>query len=412
MAVPTAETVAECLCDRATRSVTLTALESHPAPIPTMVSLAAAPALLRLMAMDAAEVERDTYDRVGLLLARLYVEALPDVLAVHGAAFGDGGYERQWNADSVLNTALRQPADQLTRADAVSYACNLAYDSIILARGATEAWSAAGLTVMEFVRLWLSTEPMISKKKVPEDDVPTKMVTLMVELLKANEFPELAIGGAWSGVVFCIIGRPSIGPVAFERGVVELAVEHLKAIGSPVDWVSISRGKGGRAGIAMRAVSEMCKQFADKVSRPDLTACVASGLFDLCIEAITAVAAGDVDGLQDTHHSTLYYALSLVQVCRREPGCEDKIRSAADALAFCLMHDLDYAFDLGATSGAMAASLCENPCAALCSRESHTQSALVVTLNDAYSVRAGCGVFGRDEGGSDFSFSAQHIEAL
>ena len=65
------ETVAERLRDRATRSATLTALESHAAPIPTAVSLAAAPALVELMAMDAAEVERDAFDRAGLLVGRL-----------------------------------------------------------------------------------------------------------------------------------------------------------------------------------------------------------------------------------------------------------------------------------------------------------------------------------------------------
>eukprot|EP01046_Picozoa_sp_COSAG06_P049748 COSAG06_NODE_7723_length_2398_cov_5.069161_5_plen_105_part_01 len=105
MADLAAETVAERLRDRATRSATLAALERHAAPIPTAVSLAAAPALLGLMTMDAAEVERDAYDRAGLLLGKLHAEALPDVVAVHGAAFGDGGYERLWNADSLLNVA-------------------------------------------------------------------------------------------------------------------------------------------------------------------------------------------------------------------------------------------------------------------------------------------------------------------
>ena len=122
-----ADTVAERLRDRGTRPVTLAALESHAAPIPTAVSLAAAPALLGLMTMDAAEVERSTYDRAGLLVARLEAEALPDVVAVHGAAFGEGGYERLWNANSVLNAAQRcasrlrsshAPAPGATRAHA------------------------------------------------------------------------------------------------------------------------------------------------------------------------------------------------------------------------------------------------------------------------------------------------------
>jgi hypothetical protein len=361
MADLTAETVAERLRDRATRSATLAALENHAAPIPTAVSLAAAPALLGLMTMDAAEVERDAFDRAGLLLARLHSEALPDASAVHGAAFGEGGWERLWNADSVLNTALRQPAAELTRADAMSYACSWAYDTINAARGTTEAFRAAGLTTLEFLGLFMSAEPIVSKKKLPEDDVPTKMLTLLLELLKVNELPELAIAGAGAGIVFCTVGRPSVGRFAFEHGMMELAVEHLKAIGSPADWVSITRGKAGRGCDLLHAITYIFKSFAGEVSRPDLAACVASGLFDLCLEATKAVVAAGVDGLQDTHHGALYMAMSLVRTCRAQPGCEAKIRGAADALAFCLMNDLDYMVELGNTTAAAAASICENP---------------------------------------------------
>eukprot|EP01046_Picozoa_sp_COSAG06_P006348 COSAG06_NODE_297_length_18026_cov_50.901545_9_plen_234_part_00 len=206
--------------------------------------------------------------------------------------------------------------------------------------------------------------------------MPTKMATLLIELLKANELPELAIGGAWTGVLHCLTGRPSIGPVALKHGVVELVVEHLKAIGSPADWVSISRGKAGRGYFAIRCVTEMCKHFSGEVSRPDLAASITSGLFDLCLEAITAVAAAGVDGLQDTHHYALYIALTAARICRAQPGCEDKIRSASDALAFCLMNDLDCFIDLDITTSATAAQICENPCAAPSRGEGHTKSTL------------------------------------
>jgi hypothetical protein len=140
------ETVAERLRDPTTRPAALTALESHPVPILTAVSLAAAPALVGLMSMDATEVERDAYDRAGLLLARLHAEALPDNVAVNGAAFGGGGYERLWNSNSVLSMALRQPAAELTRADAVSYACLYAYRAPSFARGVTLSANATGFT--------------------------------------------------------------------------------------------------------------------------------------------------------------------------------------------------------------------------------------------------------------------------
>jgi len=214
--------------------------------------------------------------------------------------------------------------------------------------------------VLEFFGLWLSSEPIVSKKKQPEDDVPTKMLTLLLELLKANELPELAIGGAWAGVYHCIMGRPRLGPVVLKHGIVELAVEHLKAIGSPADWVSISRGKAGRAYKAVNSITETCKALSGEVSRPDLAACVASGLFDLCLEAIRAVAAAGADGLQDTHHGALYHTLNVIRTCRAQPGCEGKIHSVANALAFCLMNDLDFCAELGMTTAATAAQICEN----------------------------------------------------
>ena len=285
-------------------------------------------------------------------------EALPDVVDVHGAAFGEGGYERLWNADSVLNAALRQPAAELTRADARSYACSCAYEPINCARGYTEHFRIIGLTALESLGLWMGGASIVSKKKQPEDDVPTKMATLLLELLKANELPELAIGGAWTGVYHCIMGRPRLGPVALKHGVVELAVEHLKAIGSPADWVSISRAKP-----AVICITEMCKHLSSDISRPDLAACVTSGLFDLCLEAITAVAAAGVAGLQDTHHYALYMALCLVRTCRAQPGCEAKVRNVAGSLGFCLMNDLEVLQDVAMSTSGNAAQICKTQAA-------------------------------------------------
>ena len=124
--------------------------------------------------------------------------------------------------------------------------------------------------------------------------------------------------------------------------------------------MSITRGKAGRASKLLQCIIETCKALSGEVSRPDLAACVKSGLFDLCLEAIRAVAAAGVDGLQDTLHNVLYGVLSLVRACRAQPGCESKIRSAAHALDFCLMHDLDLVQEIGGTTAATAAQICEN----------------------------------------------------
>ena len=85
-----------------------------------------------------------------------------------------------------------------------------------------------------------------------------------------------------------------------------------------------------------------------------------------------AVAAAGVDGLQDTHTCALYFTLSIVRNFNAQPGCEGKIRGAADALAFCLMHDLEVIDELGMSTASTAAQICENPRATLLSRgEAH-----------------------------------------
>lgn len=141
----TADTVPSLLRDGATRAGTLEALEQHEAPIGRTVSLAAAPVLYDLLAADATAVDRDDFDRVGMLLARLCVEALPDPSAVVGAALGQGRYAAVLRSEgSVLAQALQKPASEVTRADARSFACSYAWQPLASAKGFTKPVAAAG----------------------------------------------------------------------------------------------------------------------------------------------------------------------------------------------------------------------------------------------------------------------------
>ena len=230
----------------------------------------------------------------------------------------------------------------------------------------------------------MSADPIVSQKKMPSDNVPRRMMTLLLEMLKSGELTdadELVIGGACEEVHQCLIGRPSLGPTALECGIFEIAVAQLNAMGSPADCVSLSRGKAGRAGRLMYSVSNVFKCFEGQVARPDVAACVSSGLLDLSVEAVAAFAAAGTDGLSDTDHWAVHIALSNLRNCRAEAGCETKIRGVAHALAFCLENSLDLIEAIGATTQSTAAQIC-------------------------------CGVFGRDEGGSGFSFSQQHIDIV
>ena len=227
----------------------------------------------------------------------------------------------------------------------------------------------------------MRVHPIFSKQQMPSDDVPQQQLALCIELLRSRELPELAIGGAWKCVKECMDGRPGLAPVAMELGLFDLAVADLRALGSPADVVSISRGEAGRGHALLEAPYEVTRSFAGQKARPDLEAAVSTGLFDLCVEMVVSVASAGVEGLQDTSHAVLYFALSWLSVCSRLAGCEAAIRNAATALAFCLENSLDHCEELGVTTGTNAARVC-------------------------------CSVFGRDEGGSAFTFTPLHIKTL
>lgn len=218
-------------------------------------------------------------------------------------------------------------------------------------------------------------------KQMPSDDVPRQMLVLQLELLRSNELVnEMEIVGAWTGVVVSLQNRAGVCATAVELGVLNLAAERLREIPSPADMVAISRGKTELCSSIFWTVHQILKAYSGCVERPDLTACVTLGIFDMSVEAAIAVASAGKAGLHDVHTLVLYNALEILMKCSAQPGCEVKIRSAAGALAFCLEHDLEIARELGLTTGAVTARLC-------------------------------CNVFGRDED-SEFIFTPQHIEML
>ena len=161
MADLAADTVASLLRDGATRTATLEALEQHEGtPIGRAVALAAAPALFEALALDATEVGRDAFDRIGLLLARLVAEAPDDPSAVYGAALGEGRHAAYYRSKgSVLAQAVGKPASELTRADARSFACAAAYIPTSFVKGMTKPVAAAGFAkTSEWFALYMTED--------------------------------------------------------------------------------------------------------------------------------------------------------------------------------------------------------------------------------------------------------------
>ena len=72
---------------------------------------------------------------------------------------------------------------------------------------------------------------------MPTDDIPHKLVRLLLELIASGELPELAVGGAWVKLDHLLQARPALKEVALEADICGLAVAGLRALGSASDYV-------------------------------------------------------------------------------------------------------------------------------------------------------------------------------
>ena len=73
---------------------------------------------------------------------------------------------------------------------------------------------------------------------MPSDDIPLRVLVLLLELLKSGELPELAVGGAWFCVnTLMLRGSAALGTLALEADICGLAGAGLRAVGSAADWV-------------------------------------------------------------------------------------------------------------------------------------------------------------------------------
>lgn len=157
---PAAGTVAALLADPATRVSTLDALEARTGTHPEPVALAAIVGLSELMVLGVSEVGAELFQRIGLLRARLAVEAA-DPAEVYGAAWKDGQLEAVWDSSaSALGQVFAKAPEELGAEDALFYACVWAMDPPAMVRGWTRAHTAGFGGSLAFFGKTMPIDPM------------------------------------------------------------------------------------------------------------------------------------------------------------------------------------------------------------------------------------------------------------
>jgi hypothetical protein len=82
---------------------------------------------------------------------------------VYGAAWGEGRLLAFWRSEgNAVARALRKPAEELTREDALHLACSEAMLLQASVRGSTKLIAAAGFaTTLEFIGVWMTEDPIM-----------------------------------------------------------------------------------------------------------------------------------------------------------------------------------------------------------------------------------------------------------
>jgi hypothetical protein len=158
-----AGTVAELLGGKHTRSAALDALEASAVPIEAAVALAAAKSLVELQALPSSTVGRDEFNRISLLMHRLFDEGCADPVELWVAAYADGRYADLVNAEDnvIAEAVLRKDPAEITIEDARCIAYATSEWIVSGTGGMTRTVGPAGLTCKQWLNIW-KQKPLVS----------------------------------------------------------------------------------------------------------------------------------------------------------------------------------------------------------------------------------------------------------
>ena len=160
----TADTVAELLLGgQHTRSAALDALEASAAPIEAAVALAAAKPLVELQALPSSTVGRDEFNRISLLMHRLFDEGCADPVELWVAAYAEGRYANLVKAEDnvIAEAVLHKDPAEITIEDARCIAYATSEWTVFGTGGMTRTVGPAGLTCKQWLSIW-KQKPLVS----------------------------------------------------------------------------------------------------------------------------------------------------------------------------------------------------------------------------------------------------------
>ena len=289
--------------------------------------------------VDAAELQRGC-------LALAHLMSL-DYVAVGPEWIKDGKWLVACTSEgNALNTALRKPVDELTRADALLCAAEQASMTASFIRFQAML-AAAGMSTMEFLGGMMASPHGVVQGT---DERNCRLATLIAEALREEreQMADGLVAGAFQLLSSLCGSRPAAAQHMIELGCIGLAVAELRTMPSS-DWVSIGKCPSGRVAAALVLCGSL---FSNQLPDPGTP-----GLLEVLLEVLAAYELSEVS--DDTSGFVVFLAAWALHAGRfsASEANEFQIRAAAPAIRFLLDHPHTVAAELGWTTGMMAGFL-------------------------------------------------------
>jgi hypothetical protein len=339
------------------------------------------PPMFEVMCMDATKVDTAEQQRLGLLLCAM---VSVDALAVGACCLKDDLWMSPYSASgSALGELLAKPVAELTEADALTLACQYAFQSPVASKGWTAVLAAADVDEAHFfVDLFLMTLPT-GHANGGTDERNSKFSVHILEMLRQKKLSDpLAIAGAWWLLYTSNTGRPEVSKRQLDLGIHDLALAELRT-GSPTDQVSLSRDPVGRFSTVWITVQQASAPSSLLPVADATVMALESGLLQASLSAMRAAEVhGDGADLSVITVLGGGACLLMSQDCSN-PEAQRLVREAASSLRFIL--ELEQPLEMLASLALTTSSL----------------------------VPCGCAMFfGRDESGGPFTFSQADLDAV
>ena len=341
-----------------------------------------APIAEQVFAADASTVDAAEFHRASAVLAELM---LLDPLEVGAEFFRDGRYGRTWSSPhNAYNEAWAKDPAELSRADAITVASDMALNVIVWARGVQAVvMERAGVDFMGgFYTMFVDHLAFSVFNSRATDAQVERMFLLLLELIQdeAAEPSDVLLGGAWHAIGYGLSGRPALGATLVEAGIIDAAVATLRKI-TPAETVSWKTTKGIWSGGVLFVCWSLSTFELPGMNKTQII--LEKGLVDVCISALKALESKGASKVDEANPCGIVCCIllfgSLDLTAPEAAPIMRMLEQMPSTLNFLAQHDLLHIPAGGWTSAAN--------CSALCAL-----------------------AFGKQEGGGSFTFSQEQVD--